>query len=641
MAYQSEPNNSSARTIAELPTIIANTPSIELVRSRFNYAKTALSTRRETWRDQRNAYHGYVSKSRMKKGRSNIWYHKVFPIVELETARQLVHYMQHKPFVTVLPTSGNNSDGAKNHELAVQHYIEHAPTFFLELLRSLKYTSIYGTAFRLSSWRTKTRAGKKYVPVMFHGMEVGTQQEDFIETVYDGLFFKTYSPYDLFPHPLATHISNAPWVISVDFVRADKLMEDAKLGIYDKGAVDKVPLNGYLQDEWEVLRQQQELGYDGPTSDGQMICLQTYMAEDRFITVANNAQVIKESGNRKGTIPMAQCVKSLDPDSFWPIGTVKPILPSQKMVNMFTRAIADSTTSTIWPVWKHKSTVNPATLMSLPNHKISVRQMDDVDIIKMPELKHDLLATKFMFEQNMNETHGYYDIQQGNDQGPVRTATSDNIRQAEGGIRIQGDAMIQEELGLIPDAKNISALVQDFMPEEVEIRIVGAGGDSQFQSITQAEIQGEFTFKASGTTNAINRAVAQKHMIDMFSIANNATQYVKMADGQVIPVPVLDTYEALKDIYQDYNRADVDKLLYRPEVFGIPINNNVLAEYGLPPIPGLDANPMTGALSNTGSAGALNGQSTGRNPKRLSDNPVAITQRANEIGQVGQTRQAV
>jgi hypothetical protein len=147
--------------------------------------------------------------------------------------------------------------------------------------------------------------------------------------------------------------------------------------------------------------------------DPYLIRLQHMFTKDRFTTLANDDQLIRDVKNVfwHGRIPVCQGVKTLDPDSFWPIGSGKNILPNQKMLNIYMNAMVDTTISTLYPVWKHKAHINRNQLLSLPNQRITVRNLDDVDIVKMPEMKHDLLAIKTILEANVEEITGYFGSQ--------------------------------------------------------------------------------------------------------------------------------------------------------------------------------------------------------------------------------------
>jgi len=595
------------------------------VQDRFEMASDALSTRHESWRKIRNAYHGYVHDVSKRKGRANFHLHKVFPQIELEAARFITSYFRHDPFISVNPTSGDDVEKAQAHERVLQHYLEHAPTFFREKVRLIKYAGLYGNGFEMPSWRKQIAKVKRELPFTYDGQQVGATEIETEEVVYEGLWFKTFSPMEIYPYPFGSNLDTIPWLIVLEFVLIDDLMSRANMGIYDRAKVLKVPLNAYYQDEWDFTQQMRELGHSLPSEDPELICLQHMFTPDRFVTLANDDVIIRDTENIfvHGKIPLVQGVKTIDPDGFWAVGSAKNMLANQKLVNLFINSMADLAVSSIWPVWKYRSNVNPNDLLSLPNQRIGVRNMDDVDIIRMPEMKQDLLAIKAMIENNIEETTGYYSPQKGYGE-KAHTATAESIFQSEGNQRISSDIMTFEELTLLPESRMVSKLVQQFMPEDAQVRLQGAAGPV-FQKMNPEEIRGEFDLKASGSSEALNRAVVQQQLIELFNTAQNTTQYVQMPGGAIIPVPVLDTYNALKELYEGYNRRNTDKLLYRPEVFGIPLSNDLLNQYGLPSVPGLDqlqVNPRTGSRRNEQGAAAL--QNMGRSVK-----PEQIINRAN------------
>jgi hypothetical protein len=599
----------------------------KVIRARYEMSKRALSERHARWRKIRNAYHGYVADTAKQKGRANFHYHKIFPLIEMEAARFMLNYFRHDPFVTVTPTNSETVESAQRHEEVIQHYLEHCPSWYLEKLRLVKYTGLYGCGFEMPSWRTTKRKVRKNVNITMAGTVVGTDQVEVEDVVYDGLWFKTISPTDVFPYPYAANISTVPWVVVVEFVHIQDILDRAQQGIFDEAQVNKIPLNGHLQEEWEFRRHYSDLGHSTPDSDEELICLQHMFTRDRFQTLANDKVVIRDEPNIfwHGEIPMVQGVKTLDPDSFWPIGSGWPKMPNQKMLSLFMNTMIDNVLSSQWQSWKYKAgRVNPNYLLSMPNHRIPVKEMDDVEVIQPPEMKQDIALLKTMVEAGDDELMGYFGAQKGYSQ-QRQTATSDAIFQSEGNQRIQYDVMTLENLTLIPEARMISKLVQQFMPEEMDVRINGPGG-YQFHRLSADQVRGEFDFKAQGSSEALNRAVVQQQLIELYETSKDAVQHVQMGDGTIVPVPVLDAYQALKELYEGYGRRNTDKLLYRPEVFGLPLNNELLNSYGLPSIPGLDQlqrNPQTGALRNQQSGGTPL-QNMGR-----STNVTDITRRAN------------
>ncbi|HUV31865.1 MAG TPA: hypothetical protein VMY05_12355 [Acidobacteriota bacterium] len=222
------------------------------IRDRYKRAKDALRTRRANWRKIRRAYHGYVTKTSGRRGRANFHFHKLFPQIELEAVRVITTYFQHTPFVAVSPTSGRSVEKAQRHEQVVQHYLEHAPTFFLEVCRLVKYSFLYGTGFMIPSWRRDVGKVHRKVPVVLSGQHVGTVDHEVDEVLYEGLWFKTFSPFDVFPAPFSSWISQAPWVIVVEFVPVGELVKRAEMKVYDKAKVMKVALNCHEQEEWEI-----------------------------------------------------------------------------------------------------------------------------------------------------------------------------------------------------------------------------------------------------------------------------------------------------------------------------------------------------------------------------------------------------
>jgi len=518
------------------------------------------------------------------------------------------NYFKAKPFVSVNPNGEKYVEAAKNHERVLQYYYQKCPVFYLEKCRLVKYTHMYGCGYQVPSWKKITRQTTIKVPrtigVGSNSYVIGYDEFPIEEQLYDGVWFKTYSPSEVF----IDGWSHRPkWVMIEEFVHYSELIALADQNQYDSKAVENVPLNCNGQDEAPWRIRQTSIGRPALETDPEMVRLQHLFLQDGlmnvapFLTLANDAEMVRQSDNwfDHGEIPVIQGQAIIDPDNPYPMAMGVMMLPSQKMINMLDNVITDHTLSSVYWQWKYGTGVDPNQLLSLPNHRIGpLKQMDQVDIITPPEVKHDLLLVNAMFSEAADELAGYYSAQKGAaGQGPRQTATSDTIFQQEGNIRISSDIQNFEQLTQIPEARQTSKNVSQMMPDSVEIAVEDLGGPA-FQRLTREEICGEFQFQVSGASEQINRAVAQQQMVDFFQLSSQANQLVMLPTGEIVPMPVQDNYQAIKMIYQGWGQRDTGRLLINGSVFGRPVNNDLLAQNPTQPPGYLATNPANGGLIN-------------------------------------------
>jgi hypothetical protein len=575
-----------------------------IITDRFKLARDGNAKRRQQWSNIYRAYHGYIKDSQRRQRRSNFHIHKIFPQIELEAARFITGYFSHKPFVAVVNSQGQDPETAKIREETQQYYYEHCPGFYLSTLRLIKYTLLYGCGFRVPSWRTIKQKVKRPIRAQLWGQELNIPgfEEEVEETVYDGLWFETYSPTEVFPHPFTVDFNRLPWCIIQEWIHCEELLSLAEQGAFDVSEVNKIPLNSYSQNDIEYQARVNELGYEKPMEDESMVCLQHQFTPDSFMTLANGETIIRDIDNEllHKKIPIIQGVKTLDPDSFWPVGSALKILPNQKLVNLFTNMMADYSVLTNYPIWKHRPHIDPNYLISVPNQRIPVENPEDVDVVRFPEMKHDLIALKAMIETNIEEITGYFGPQKGFSD-TRHTATSDTIFASQGDKRIQYDIMTFENLTLLPEAKMVGALIEQFMPPQVEIYVSG-GPAGYGRTVSPEMIRGEFTYRVRGISESINRSLQRAQLVELYNIGANSQQFVRMANGMIAPVPLQDNYYALKELYEAFDRRDAEKIVIRPEVFGQPLNSESLNPFALPGVPGQDqlfTNSTTGALRNS------------------------------------------
>ncbi|RJX21814.1 MAG: hypothetical protein C4570_02070 [Ammonifex sp.] len=574
----------------------------DVVRDAYNLSRQLGQKRRDTWTEIYLAYHGYIREKLKKPKRANFHIHKIFPQIEMEAARYTTGLFTHRPFVSVTPSNASTFELARNRETVIQYYLEHCPSWYLSNLRLLKYTLLYGCAFRVHSWRTISREVRKIRPVDIWGQKTNlTYREDVKEMIYDGPWFETYSPTEVFPHPFGLTLDQKPWVVVEEFSPAEDLLLFAEGGAYDVARVKHIPLNMSGQNDIQYMLRGQELGYEKIEPQEDIVRLQHYFSKERFITLANDEVVIRDIKNPylHGEIPVTMGVKTLDPDAFWPIGAAKPILPAQKFNNLVFDTSADSALMSGWPIWKYKSNIDKNYLISVPNQRIPVEAMDDVDVVKLPEMKQDLLQLKAMIEANIEECTGYFGPQKGFS-GQRHTATSDTIFAQQGDVRIQYDVMTYEKLTLLPEAKKLAAMIEQFMPEELQLYMTGPGA-GVMQKLTQDDIRGEFHYRVSGISESIRRAGNKQALVELVQIAQGAQQFVRLFNGMIAPVPLLDNFYAFEQLFRTLDREDAEKFVIRPEVFGMPLNTDQLSPVPMPGFPGsenLNQHPLTGALSN-------------------------------------------
>lgn len=552
--------------------VVAKTDPVRKVREAYLLAKECQGKRRDQWTEVYLNYHGYLREKFKKTRRSNFHYHKIFPQAELEASRMTVGQFSHKPFVSIQPSNGTSVDIAANRERILQYYFEHCPAWYLTSQRLLKYTLLYGCGFRIPSWKRLRRKVEKVIDLEIYGYRF-KEKIMVEETVYEGLWFEVLSPTEVFPHPHGLTLEEKPWVVIEQFLPAQQLLEMAESGAFDVSKVKQIPLNMSGQNEIQYHMRQAEMGYEKPKPDEGIVRLQHLIADDHFITLANDETIIRDVDNfyYHKTKPIVQGIKTLDPDSFYPISMAKMILPAQKFGNLLLDMAADNAIMNNWPIWKHKSTVDPNWLISVPNQHIPVEEMDDVDIVRMPEMKQDILQLNALIGSSIEETTGYFGPQKGFSQR-VHSATSDTIFASQGDQRIQYDAMTYEKCTLLPEAKICASLVEQFMPEQTQVYMDGNGQGQQYQRISKEEICGEFLYRVSGISESIRRAAGRADLVELVKLGTQTKQYVRLLTGEVMPVPLQNDRYALKTLYQSFDREDAERFMLPPEVFGTPVD---------------------------------------------------------------------
>jgi len=557
---------------------------VDEVKANYNIAEKHLraSGKYEIWEDIFRYYHGYLKSKLSNKLVPNFHMHKLFPAIETSAARFALSYFANTPFITIDPRSRDSVDSAPKLEKTVQYYLENTPDFYLSTMRLVKYCQLYGVAFRVPSWRREKRMVERKVPIFDGDVRIGDERVKREEVIYDGLQLNTYGPTEVFINPFTRYFNKAGWVILEEYVPLKDILDKAKMGFYDIDKVNKIPLNGSGQDNIPYHLRLEAIGQSKPEPDHTVIRLWHQLSNDSIKTIANEQICIRDIDNPIETkrMPIVMASQIIDVDSMYPISQGELILPTQKMFNLLNNASTQVILNNLHPVWKYKiGKVDPDYLVSLPNHKIPMHgnNLDDAEIMNMPEMKSDIMLMLQLLASNMEETVGMFGPQKGYST-QKHTATSDSIFQQEGNKRIEFDVMTLERLALIPEAELIVSLILQNMGDSTSIKV---SGSTDFVDYDPEELRGQYKYKVGGASQAIARGLIHQQLVSLYEISSNAQQYVRMQTGELVPVPVLNVYNGIKELYQSAGHSDIERYLYRTEVFGIPVDSEMFKNFGL------------------------------------------------------------
>ena len=242
------------------------------------------------------------------------------------------------------------------------------------------------------------------------------------------------------------------------------------------------------------------------------------------------------------------------------------------------------------------------------------------------------MAILASLEFDMEDVVGYFATQKGQrTPGAGRTtATSDTIFNEQGNIRISFNVQNMEKFSWKPEARQSASLIIQMMPKGTSMRIHGPGG-AHFLDVSPEQLRGEYDYQVTNGSEGINRSVIQQQLINFFALANQSTQFVRLEDGQLAPVPLVDTYNYIRHIIQGWDKNLTDRVLYRPELFGQPINNDLLGQFNIPAIPGLDQLPVQPGTGARGVSQNGNGTRRSVNPNQVQQQQTGINRLATRI----------
>lgn len=547
------------------------------------------------WEQIYKLYHGYIADKEKNPSKANFHFHQIFPQIEAESARYVMAMMTQMPIVNVTPRGSGTEDSADLMEACLQYYYDICPVFYLKMFQYIKRMRTFGYAWMIPSWKRQTAMVKERQAYLYDGQPTGFFTiEETEQVIYEGLWFDVYSPYEMAVSRQSE--GSGAWQMPMEFLSLDDVLDLAGKDGYEKALIDRIPLNAYKQNSRQFNRLRGVIGKPNLDQDTDVICFQHEITPKRITTLANGEIVVRDIPNPlwKQRLRAVKGFSTVDPDGLESTGSAHQMVTNQKLTNLTNNISINRFVHSASPLTLVAGTKATAAAMSgrlIPRAGVAV-PVDDVDrsvrYMELPQNQYDAQIIRDVLRQSNQDTTGYYGSQMGNTQDSQgNTATAEQIYNEQAQKRISADVLTFERCSMLPLGRDCADMIMQYMPEGTEVRI-GLGQGAGFLAVSPEDVRGEYMFSVTGASESINRAVVQRQMIDFTAIATGLQQYVRdPMTGAIMPVPVLDAYNWAKDICGGWNK-NAEQVLYRPEVFGIPVTNEMFGEFGLPPVQGLE-----------------------------------------------------
>jgi len=547
----------------------------------FTDAEAAKQGYMEQWRRYYKMYRSFVPKRKQGEWRSNVWFPLSFYLIETILPK-LVAQM---PTFNVYPEEPEDEQGAEQMETLLSWSIDRSEAY-LPLVEAFKSALMYGTGIIKTAYDEKTgyRMTRKSImePVMqsidtgetdFNGAGIFGQQqigeqptgewemtrEEFIS--YAGPTAECVDIAQFFPSPEAATIDDASYVIHQVFRNRDHIEKMEKMGVYKLPSEDD--WHNFLSNyDYPMAERLASVGLSpsGTVNTEGLIEILEIWTDEVVVAVVGRRLVVRAEKNpyAHGQKPFIRVVDHIVPHEFWGIGELEPEEGIQATLNALWNGRIDNVKLTMNKMYAVSTNYikDLKDLTSRPGGIIRVEDgmpiRDVVQEINLGDATAGSYQEAAEVERISEKVSGVSAYQMGmdNNSNLNRTATGVALISEQGNTRFSLKLKLSEITGLKKLAYQYGSILQQFMPEEMQIRLIGEDGQAEFVPITAESIQGAFDYRIESESSAQTETVRREQTLALYNmLAGN---------------PVVNQTELVEDVLKSFGRKDTERYIAPP-----------------------------------------------------------------------------
>lgn len=475
--------------------------------------------------------------------RSNIYVPYIFAIVESVVPKLLNTIFSSSPIISVIAREGGDTDLAYLLERFLDYaFQEEALDFYSTMEDFFKEACIYGTSFM------------KVLP-RFLGLDV--PEFDYIDA-------DPVDIYKIFPDPRSRSLKKADWIIHKDWIEYDRLLEQAKQGIYKKSIVETLKekyetewnVDKYKRERIESIDRESDWGYN-PTRKAVEIL--EYWDRDEIVSVAGREVVLKREPNPfKGLLPFVMTRYTAVPHEFYGIGIPEMAQTLQQELNDLRNQRMDNVNIIINRMFiaNKYSDIDFDTLVSYPGNVILAGDVEDVKPLDTRDVTRSCYMEEERLITDIQNVTGEWEYGRG--QPPERRETATGIIRLQQAGNIRFDSIVKRiEFGTMRAlAKMFIWYAYHFLPPERMMTIVGEEDFARrrgmrFYELSPHDILRQYHFQPLGSSVSAVKEMRAQQMLNLYNIFNQD--------------PMIDQEELRRMTMQALDVKNIDKLLISEE----------------------------------------------------------------------------
>lgn len=501
---------------------------VDKIIDKFNLAKDARDSYEDKWDRFYKIYRSYVDETKYKERQSKLFVPFTFTVIEAIHSRMMNWLFSVEPVVTILPMGEEDVKKAEVLDKLIQYQLR-LMRFFQIADAWLKECLIYGSSVLKVRWNPQ-----KGMPEVIH-----------------------IDLRDFYVDPKADHM-NYKWCFHRTIRDIDYLREMEKAGIYQN--IDEVATGTDVE---TAKKERLDLIGEGATEYTaeeleKAVELLEYWEDDRVVTIANRAVIIREAKNPfyHGKKPFVHIINNVVPHEFYGLGEVEPLERLQHELNAKRNQRLDAVNLILNPIFKliRGKGVNIDDVQNMqPGSIVRMNEPDGLQPLLVPDVKTSAYNEEEMVKRDMQDVSGMYDYARGATPARRETATAITSLQEMANMRFQKRLRLIIEMGIIRLTEMLVALNQQYMTTTKVIPIVGRGEGINFMRVTPQEIQGQFDYipKTPLASPEIAKGVERRQLIELLGVLTNVKPLL----------PELELREVIIKIIEAFGWKDIEKII--------------------------------------------------------------------------------
>lgn len=509
----------------------------KFMRSFFEVSRDANRTKFQEFQRLYEMYKLVGNLAGKDRNRSNIFVPKLFSSIETIVPRYADALMGLRPYIPIeLGNRKFTSIGDAQTRLLDSFLADDDSGFFWEMVKAIKYVTLYGTAFLESSPDYDMREFVKNQPQNMtlpdgRTVPIGMTQVEETRKVFQ-LKVRAYPPWRIFQDPNAKTVNGARGIIKFrGLVSKRQLKAMAGRGVFPDFDLEKLDnqMQEVLNDDWSI-KMARDIGVSIPEHDDDLGVWLSYESEDRYIDQWNFGITLRDQDNpyKHKKINLTRIInihEANDYNEWFGIGEGRP-------VENLCHAMNDAWNQTFdahnminqGVIYYDDEAISVDQLVMIGGNRIPVtrnpneRIEDAVHERPMQGLPRDHYAIPDTFDRMIDETQGVFEATRGETARKTQTAREALLLSQSAGVRMKLKTMMVEQMGLKDFAMKAIEIIDQFASHDDIVDRIGVEAASILPSVNPAKIEGGFSLSMKGSARMADAMVRRQDAKDVYQL---------------------------------------------------------------------------------------------------------------------------